>query len=168
MKRFLQVFKHLFAGLVGKLFLIANFVICLFVFDWSKFVRYLETPARIDCHIKPPSSIDFSIYGFTGNNYGVIEGIIYFVLSVFSLLLLGLFLILVYPSIAVTEIILQILQAQFPLWCAETHGILYLPVFAVVNSFYWLFLGDMIEIAHSAYLQNKQVEKPLSCFPDSN
>jgi hypothetical protein len=158
MKRFFQVFKHLFAGLVGKLLFAANFVVCLFIFDWAKFFRYLEAPARIDCHIKTFSrGIDICTSSIFPS---FIEPIL--------LLLAAIFFILVYPSIAVTEIVLEILKAQFPLWCVETHDILYVPVFAVVNSIYWLFLGDMIEIAHSAYLQNKQIQKPLSCFPDSN
>lgn len=168
MKRFFQLFANLFAGLVGKLFVIANFVICLFIFDWGKFFRYLETPARINCHIKPSGgSIDSCLYGFSGYSYGIIEGILYFVMSLFSLLLIGFFLILVYPSIAMTEIVLGSLKGLFPLWCVETFDIFYIPIYAVINSFYWLFLGDMIEKAHSAYLQNKKFPKILSCFPNS-
>lgn len=167
MKLFFQILKNLFAGLVGKLLIVANFVICLFIFDWDKLFRYLETPAKINCHIKSGGSIDLCLYGFTRYSYSLIEEVIYFVISIFLLLLSAGFLILVYPSIAVTEIVLQILKAQFPLWCIETFDILYVPIFAVINSFYWLFLGDMIEIAHSAYLRNKKFPKILSCFPDS-
>jgi hypothetical protein len=168
MKRFFQFFANLFAGLVGKLLIVANFVICLFIFDWDKFIRYLETPVKINCHIKQSGgSIDFCLYGFSGYGYGIIESIGYFIVSIFLLLFGAFFFILVYPSVAVTEIILQILKAQFPLWCIETQDILYVPIFAVVNSFYWLFLGDMIEMAHSAYLRNKKFPKILSCFPDS-
>ena len=155
MKFVFKLFADLFAGLVGKLMFAANFVICLFVFDWDKFFRYLETPARINCHIKPRSSVDICL---TGIHSFIFEPILYVFVAFFSLL--------VYPSIAVTEIVLDILKVQFPLWCIETFDILYVPIFAVINSIYWLFLGDMIEIAHSAYLRNKTVQKPLSILPD--
>lgn len=153
MKFIFQLFKNLFAGLVGKLLFVVNFIICLMIFDWHKLFRYLEAPARINCHIKPYSrSIDIcfgspSIFDFIILLFGII------------------FLILVYPSMAMTEIILGVLKGMFPLWCVETFDILYIPIFTLVNAIYWLFLGDMIEMAHSAYLRNKPIQKPLSIFP---
>lgn len=153
MKRFLQLFENLFQGLVGKLFVIVNFVICLLFFDWHKFFRYLETPARFNCHLKPNSpGIDICMYGG-------IEPLI--------LLFGAIYLIFVYPSITVTEIIIEAGKTAFPLSCLETFDVIYIPIFSLVNAFYWLFLGDMIEMAHSAYLRNKRIQKPLSCFPDS-
>lgn len=157
MKCFFQLFANLFWGLVGKLLIIANFVICLLIFDWEKFARYLETPARINCHFKPQSGMDICIFGGYPSMFDPI------------ILLFGLiYLILVYPSMAMTELILGVLKNVFPLSCLETFDLLYLPIFALVNTFYWLFLGDMIEIAHSVYLQRKSIDKPLSIFPESD
>ena len=156
MKRFFQLFENLFQGLVGKLFVIVNFIICLLFFDWHKLFRYLETPARFNCHLKPPSSVDICL---TGIHAGIFEPIILF----FGLL----YLILLYPSITVTEIIIEAGKTAFPLSCLETFDVIYIPIFSLVNAFYWLFLGDMIEMAHFTYLRNKQIQKPLSCFPDS-
>lgn len=167
MKLFFQILRNLFAGLLGKLLIVANFVICSFIFDWGKFIKYLETPARINCHIKPKSSIDFCLYGFSGYGYGAIESIGYFIVLIFLLFFYGLLAVLIFPSIILTELALDSLKTLFPLWCVETYDILYVPIFAVINSYYWLFLGDMIEKAHSAYLQNKKFPKILSCFPKS-
>jgi hypothetical protein len=154
MKLVFQLFANFFAGLLGKLLIVANFVICLFIFDWSKFFRYLETPARINCHIKPFSrGIDFCVYGLY---YSPIESFFLLIATSISVLFL--------PSILVTELILGDLKKLYPLWCVETFDILYIPIFAGINSFYCLFLGDMIEKAHSAYLRNKPVQKPLSIF----
>jgi len=159
MKRFFQLFANLFRGSVGKLLIIVNFVICLLIFDWPKFARYLETPARINCHLKPYTggAIDICVFGGYPSIFDPI------------ILLFGLiYLILVYPSIAMTEIILGVSKGLFPLSCLETFDLLYIPIFVLVNTFYWLFLGDLIEIAHSAYLQRKPVNKFLTIFPDSN
>lgn len=155
MKLFFQILKNLFAGLLGKLLIAANFVICLFIFDWDKLIRYLETPARINCHIKEYSrGIDIC-----GMYYSPVESVFLFIVTLIYLIFL--------PPILMTELVLRDLKTLCPLWCIETFDILYIPIFAAINSFYCLFLGDMIEMAHSAYLQNRQPEKPLSCFPDS-
>ena len=156
MKRFFQLFANLFAGLVGKLFVIANFVICLFIFDWGKFLRYLETPARINCHIKLTGR-GIDICGF-GYYYSPIESAFLLITAFVSLIFL--------PPMLMTELILGDLKRLYPLWCLETFDTLYIPIFTIINSFYCLFLGDMIEKAHSAYLQNKRDRKPLSILPD--
>jgi hypothetical protein len=171
MKFIFQLFKNLFAGLVGKLLFGVNFIICLMIFDWHKLFRYLETPARINCHLKSTGgAIDFSVYGLTGSSYsfGVIENVFYLIIFVFYFFFVGIFFILVYPSMAMTEIVLGVLKGMFSLWCVETFDILYIPIFAIFNSIYWIFLGDMIEMSHSAYLRNKPIQKPLSIFPDSD
>lgn len=159
MKRFFQLFANFFQGSVGKILIIANFIICLVIFDWGKFFRYLETPAKINCHIKPISrggSIDICTSGMFPS---IFEPLI---------LLIGLiYLIFVYPSIAMTEIVLGGLKGLFPLLCLETFDIFYIPIFAVVNTFYWLFLGDMIEIAHSQYRKFYPLRKKyLGIFND--
>ncbi len=158
MKRFFQLFANLSQGLVGKILIIANFIICLVIFDWKELFQYLETPAKLDCHIKPYSrGLDICTSGMFPS---LIEPILF--------LLAAPFLILVYPSIAMTEIVLGVLKGMFPLWCIETFDIFYIPIFAVINTFYWLFLGDMIEMAHSEYLRRKSTTKKiLSIFPDS-
>lgn len=174
MKRFFQLFANFFQGSVGKILIIANFIICLVIFDWDKFFRYLETPAKINCHIKPISrggTIDFSMsnsYGLYdyGYNAGAVEILFYFIISTFILCFLVAFLIFTLPSISLTGITLEFLKLIFPLWCLETFDIFYIPIFAIINTFYWLFLGDMIEIAHSAYLKNKPPKKILSIFSD--
>ena len=155
MERFFQLFAKLFQGLLGKLLFVANFIICLVIFDWGKFGRYLEAPARVNCHIKPYSrGIDICFFGRP--------------LSIFEPVFLffeGLYNIFIYPSMALTEIILVLLKETFPLWCIETFDILYLPVFALINSFYWLFLGDLIEILYSNYTPPKILRiNPLGLF----
>ena len=94
MKLVFKLFANLFAGLVGKLLFVANFVICLFVFDWSKFLRYLETPARINCHIKQSGgAIDFCSSGFY---YSPVESVFMFIAALVYLLFL--------PPILMTEL----------------------------------------------------------------
>jgi hypothetical protein len=155
MKRFLQLLANLSQGLVGKLLVVANFIICLLAFDWHKFFRYLETPAKLNCHLKLPGrAIDFC-------GFGGLDLILFF----FAII----YLIFVYPSIAMTEIVLEMLKKINPLWCLETFDMLYIPIFAVFNTFYWFFLGDLIEMWHSAYLRRKPMyQKPLNIFPDSD
>lgn len=155
MKLFFQILRNLFAGLLGKLLIVANFIICLGIFDWGKFVKYLETPARINCHIKQYGR-GIDICGFY---YSPIESVFIFIVTVTYILFL--------PPILMTEWVLEDLKRLHPLWCLETFDIFYIPIFLFFNTFYCLFLGDMIEKAHSAYLQNKRIQKPLSCFPKS-
>jgi len=156
MKRLRQVFKISLA----KIFFVANYVICLVIFDWDKFFRYLNTPARIDCHLPPPhtggGAIDFCVYGSPPT---IFDPIILFATVIF--------LIFTFPSTIITEITLEMFKKTFPLWCLETHDIIYIPIFAVINSFYWTSLAYCIELAHAKYLQIKPpAKKPLSIFPD--
>lgn len=155
MKSFRQIFKVSLA----KIFFIANYVICAVIFDWDKFYKYLETPARINCHLPLPkygSGIDFCVYG---SNISVFEPFILFFGAIFCILTL--------PSIIITENTLEMLKKAFPLWCLETHDIIYTPVFAVINSFYWICLAYIIELCHAKYLELKPpAKKPLSIFPD--
>lgn len=147
MKHLFQIVTKLFQGLVGKLLIIANFIICLVIFDWGEFLQYLETPSRVNCHIKPYSrGIDICTSGIFPS---FIEPLLFFLAIIFF--------ILVYPSMAMTEIVLGVLKVVFPLWCIETSDIIYIPVFALINAFYWLFLGDMIEILHSSYTPPKKL-----------
>lgn len=153
MKRLRSIFKVSLA----KIFFVANYVICAVIFDWDKFFKYLETPARINCHLPPPSSgghIDFCYGGA----------------SIFDLIIIlvgAIFCILTLPSIIITETTLEILKKTFPLWCLETHNIISTPILAVINSFYWVCLAHIIELAHAKYLELKPpIKKPLSVFPD--
>lgn len=166
MKRLRQVFKISLA----KIFFTSNYVICLVIFDWDKFFRYLNTPAKIDCHLPPPhtgGTIDFSVYGMFAYNSGVGEDFIYPILMLFLFLFAIILFILIFPSIIITQITLEVLKNAFPLWCLETHNIIYIPILAVINSFYWVSLAYFIELAHAKYLQIKPpAKKPLSIFPD--
>lgn len=153
MKRLRQVFKISLA----KIFFVANYVICLAIFDWDKFFRYLNTPAKINCHIKEigGSTIEFCC----GRPPSIFDPIIFFAEAIFF--------ILTSPSIAITEITLEMFKKTFPLWCLDTRDIIYIPIFAVINSFYWISLVYCIELAHAKYLQIKPpTKKPLSIFPD--
>jgi hypothetical protein len=153
MKLFFQILKNLFAELVGKLLILANFIICLFIFDWGKFIKYLETPARINCHIKQYSR-GIDLCGFY---YSPIESVFILITTLIYILFL--------PPILTTEWVLGDMKRLFPLWCVETFDIIYIPIFVVINTFYCLFLGDMIEKAHTVHLRNKKMPKILSCFP---
>jgi hypothetical protein len=153
MKFFFHLFANLFRVSLGKLLMAANFVICLLIFDWSGSFRYLDTPTQINCHIKPHVSIDFSICGGSESISVAALGLIQF-----------LYFCLTFPSIVMTEDTLTLIRNHYPLWCYETFEFLYIPIFAVINTFYWLFLGDLIEMAHSAYLRNKPSHQILSIF----
>ena len=142
MVRLYIFFTNLVKTIIGKVFFVLNYAICLFLFDWGKFSRYLNSPARVNCHFKPVSrGIDFCLYGASINP---IEAIFELVIAVTT-----------FPSMIITQAVINVLKTQNPLWCYETFDIIYLPIFAVVNSFYWLLLGYGIEVAHSAYLRNK-------------
>lgn len=158
MKRLRQIFKVSLA----KVFFAANYVICAFVFDWFKFEKYLNTPAKIDCHIEPRGgSIDFSVYGMYGG-----EDFITLIFIIFLVLFFILFLIFTFPSIAITHITIEMLKTSFPFWCYETFEIVYIPIFAVINSFYWVCLAYIIELGYSKYRQlNPPKSKYLSVFP---
>ena len=152
MKRLRQVFKISLA----KIFFVANYVICLAIFDWNKFFRYLNTPAKVNCHLPPPSRGDGIDICFSPS---IIDPIIYFIGIILSILFL--------PSIVITEITLEMFKKTFPLWRLDTRDIIYIPIFAVINSFYWISLAYCIELAHAKYLQIKPpAKKPLSIFPD--
>jgi hypothetical protein len=157
MKFFFQLFAKLLDGSLGILLIGANFIICLLAFDWSGFFSYLNAPARINCHLKPVSLIDFSICGYSGSTIDAAVSLIQLLYAALTL-----------PSILMTEYTLAVIKDFYPLWCYQTHELLFVPVFAVFNTFYWLFLGDLIEKAHSAYLLNKPSHQILSVFPKTD
>lgn len=154
MKRMRQILKVTLA----KVFFVANYVICLMIFDWKEFFEYLEKPARISCYLKPyggGKSIDFSVFGAPISIFDV-------VINLFE----GAFYLLSFPSTIITEMTLAMFKTSFPFWCYETFDLLYIPIFAVINSFYWVCLAYMIELGYSKY---RQLYPPknnyLSIFP---
>lgn len=164
----MKCLRRIFKVSLAKIFFVTNYIICAMIFDWDNFFKYLETPARINCHLPSPSSgghIDFSVYGFY--NYSVVEEMFHVIFSIFLVCFTILFYILAFPSIAITEITLGMLKKTFSLWCLETYDIIYIPILAVINSFYWICLAHIIELAHAKYLELKPpAKKPLSVFPD--
>lgn len=152
MKRLRQFFKVSLA----KVFFVSNFVICAFVFDWKEFFEYLEMPMRVNCHFKPYNGVDICISG--GIISSILDPIYYFLVAIFLTLTL--------PSTIISERTLGMLKNTFPFWCYETFEIIYIPIFAVINAFYWICLAYMIELGYSKYRQlNPPKSKYLSVFP---
>lgn len=165
MKYFFRFFTNLFNISIGKIFFVANIIICLVFFNWNKLFLYLDNINEMGCRPRGGGAIDFSVYGFYGSSAS--EEFIFSIIMIFVYLFIVILFILFSPSICLTEIMLGSLKQTFAHWCPETFDLIYTPIFFVFNSFYWIFLGDIIEMAHSAYLQRKPMsQKFLSIFPD--
>mgnify|MGYP000937355097 CR=1 FL=1 len=153
MKRLRPIFKVSLA----KIFFVANYVICAVIFDWDKFFKYLETPARINCHLPPPSSGGHIEFCYGGAS----------IFDLINILFGVIFCILTLPSIIITQTTLEMLKKTFPLWCLETYDIIYIPILAVINSFYWICLAHIIELSYSTYHENySQRNKYIGIFRD--
>lgn len=167
MKYFFRFFAKTFNISIGKIFFVANIIICLVFFDWNNLFLYLNRIHETQCLPKRGGGIDFSVSGFYSSSVG--EELIYLILMFFVYLFIVILLPLFFPSICLTEIMLASLKQTFSHWCPETFDLIYIPVFAVFNAFYWVSLGNLVEMAHSAYLKRKPMSRKfLSIFPDSD
>lgn len=155
MKHSFQIFKSFFKSRLAWIFFVANLIVCVFVFDWSEFLSYLNKINETGCK---PKAISFSLYDNFGA-YGAVDQLFTLILSAFYLLFILILLVLVGPSLALAACVTEILKTSFPHWCPETFELLFTPLFAAFNSFYWILLANILETAHSRHSQNKLPHK---------
>lgn len=149
MKYFFQLFENLIAGKLGKILIISNFIICFVIFSCGESLRIIKkTPAKLSTN----GAIDFSISHHSSSPFDLF--LVYFDL---------LYYIFFYPSLVATEKVINLLENSYPSWYWATIDTFFMPTFVLINAFYWLFLGDMIEILHSF---KPTPEKPLSILAD--
>ncbi len=148
MKYLFQLFENLVAGSLGKILLISNFIVCFVIFSCGQSLRIIE---------KSSSQISSGAISFCSYNYS---------LSPFDLILIYLnvlYYIFFYPSITITEQIINLVESFYPSWYWASINIFFMPIFTLINAFYWLFLGDMIELLYSF---KPKPQKPLSILAD--
>lgn len=164
MKHAFQIFKSFFKCPLAKIFLVANLIVCVFIFDWSEFLLYLSKINETGCKPKAVSFTLYDNYGAFGAS-GMIMEVVALILTAVYLLIFLIFLLLVGPSLAFAACGVEILKMIFPHWCPETFELLFIPLFAVFNSFYWVFLANLFEFSHAQHSQNKSPDKnPLSIY----
>lgn len=152
MKRIFQFVENLFSGTLGKVLVISNFIVCYIIFSFGKSLRIIEKTTTENQNFISKPSIDFNIYHQTSSIFDPILGF-------FDVL----YYIFFYPSIVFSEKIVGIIENLFPHWHWNIFDTFYMIIFTLINTFYWLFLGDTIEILYSFKLEPK---KPLSILAD--
>ncbi|MEZ5427312.1 MAG: hypothetical protein R2747_13665 [Pyrinomonadaceae bacterium] len=137
---------------LAVIFLLANLFFCSFAFDWDKAFSYIKDIDKTGC--RPVAEVpSFGIYNSAPPPPEEI--------------LTGLLVLISLPTLAATAILTESLKTDHPRWCPETFEVIEIFAIMFFNSFYWILLAHLIEMAHGNYLRSKpEPEKPLSIFSD--
>ena len=160
MQRYSQSFRSCRSNSLAYIFLTANFAACALILDWKEFFSYIAKMDAKEC--KPPVSekISFGMYHFYGSSE----------LASFLTLLLLLFVVLILAflfllSLAAALSVVGGLKIDYPEWCPETFDFIFIPVFIILNSIYWVLLSYLCEWIYDFHSKHKPVRKnPLSIF----
>ena len=144
MKHFSRLFKGIFKNGLAYIFLAASLCVYAIILDWSKIFTYISHFGDANCQPVKKEAINFVIYDMSPppipSPFEILEALFYF---------------LSFPSALIKEILVTDLKTQYAHWCPETFDIIGIVSFLIINSFYWLFLGYLIETTHDYYKKNK-------------
>ena len=143
-------------GLV-YIFLLASLFICAVIADWNKIYNYIDHFSEKNCEPAKAIVISFGIYDSAPlflNPFEIVKGLFYLI----SL-----------PSIIIKELLMSDLKSRYSYLCPETFDIIGMIYFLIINSFYWMVLGYLIELAHNYYCKTRlPPKKPFSIFGRQN
>ena len=146
-------FTSFFRNGLAYIFLAAGIFIYAIILDWNKIANYVGHFRETNCEPVKQIKISFGIYDcgpYFPDPFKIVEGLFYFIS---------------FPSVIIRELLISDLKYHYPHFCPETFDVIGMIYFLIINSFYWMFLGYVIEAAHGYYSDRKSLsEKPLSLF----
>lgn len=140
-------------------FLLVNLIIFAVIFDWSEFASFISNDENSCRPVLSKVSFGTNCYG--GSSSGI-----ELMLSAILIIFIAVFLLVFFlPSYLLTAAAMVLIQSDYPHWCAETFDLISVPVFAVFNAIYWIFLSRFFELIYDYHCENRTVQKnPLSIF----
>lgn len=138
-------------------FLLANLIVFAVIFDWSEFASFISNAENSCRPVLSKLSFGTNCYGGSGSG---VELMLTAVLGI----IIGIFLLIFFlPSYLLTAAALAAIKVDYPHWCPETFELISVPVFAVFNAIYWIFLSRFFKLLHDYHCEHKTVqENPLS------